>query len=136
MKSTEIVWFYYVIQVYNKPGGDSIEFLKWDKLTMELRKKYDWYFKYRAALLQVKYPKYEVEQRWGTYPKFSDEELKQIERKNKIAGYKRMITKITNAINKTRAEWNDIFPLEDHPSYIKAVNKLKDYECKLKNIDN
>ena len=55
---------YYTIKVLNEKH-EIIEHLKWDDLRWEVRIKYNWYFKYRAALLQVKYPKFKVEEYWG-----------------------------------------------------------------------
>ena len=46
-----------------KKYGDKVEFIKWSDLPFSVRNKWDWYFKYRAALLQVKYPKYYVQMR-------------------------------------------------------------------------
>lgn len=39
--------------------------LQWHNLPQAVRVKWDWYFQYRAALLQVKYPKCLVLVQWG-----------------------------------------------------------------------
>ena len=59
--------FHRSISVREKIGSDVIEFLIWKNMDFKLVFKWDWYFQYRAALLQVKYPKYRVEyDRWST----------------------------------------------------------------------
>lgn len=125
------VAFYFIIKVYTKKGGtgELIEFLKWSNLRFELRNKYDWYFKYRAALLQVKYPCYVVECYWGNEPA-TGKTLDQI-RKDRIRSKKAKITEFKNKLEKARKEWSSMFPIEDDEFYQKAVSKIKKLEYEL-----
>lgn len=61
--------FWFRIKVYTKRGGEMVETLYWELLPFEVRMKWDWYFKYRAALLQVKYPRFVVDCIWGNTKK-------------------------------------------------------------------
>lgn len=134
IQTTETIWHWVIIKVYSKYGGELLEFVKWDMLSTPVRNKWDWYFKYRAALFQIAYPKAYVELLWGNKPKYSEEEIRNIDLKNSIAGKKRMITKISNAINETKAEWNELFPIEEYPLYKKAMAKLERYKLELQEL--
>lgn len=132
---------YFNIRVYENPGRNVIEFLSWNNLKWELRLKYDWYFKYRAALLQVKYPKLTVECQWGNVPA-KGKSLKQI-LNNKIRAKKGKITGTRNKINQAKLNWNSLFPIEDDILYKKANEKLKrlekelvELEADLENLNN
>lgn len=57
---------YFIVRCDTKNGGgENVFFIKWSGLRFELLIKYRWYFNYRAALLQIQYPKYIVETKWG-----------------------------------------------------------------------
>lgn len=129
-----ITSYYFVIRVQTKMGGDLVEFLKWSDLRFELRMKYDWYFKYRAALLQVKYPKYEVNTFWGqekpserTFGQIMDARIRS--KKSKICEYK-------NKLEKAKASWSYIFPIEDDPLFQKAVDKIARLEKELTELES
>ena len=113
-----------IIKVYDKRGGlgNLIELIEWQKLPFELRIKYDWYFKYRAALLQVKYPKYIVDFFWGNQPA-QGQELDYIIKKKKTA-QKAKITKSKNKLLAFQAEfesykksYSKLFPIENEQEY-------------------
>jgi hypothetical protein len=128
-------WHYVIIHVTTKFGhGDTVEFIKWDKLPWHVRNKWGWYFKYRAALAQVEYPKFHVDFTWGNYDKYTEEEKAEKELKDKIAGKRRMITKLNNAIIESQEEWNELFPIEEYPVYKKVLAKKKRYESELEEL--
>lgn len=114
---------YFVIKVYDKIGGNLIEFLKWDNLKWELRCKYDWYFKYRAALAQVKYPKYEVAISWGNEPA-TGRTLQEI-KVAKIRSKKAKVTEFQNKLAKYKGNWDSLFPIDQDVSYINALAKIE-----------
>ncbi len=109
-----------------------IEFVSWSGLKWELRLKYDWYFKYRAALLQVKYPRFEVQVQWGNEPAKGKtlEELRQA----KIIAKKATITKYKNKLQRAKETWSDIFPIEDDIHYIRSVEKINRLENEFKQL--
>jgi len=53
--------FYVTIKVYSRPNRFILESKCWDGMRYDTRLKFDWYFRYRAALLQIKYPRAVVE---------------------------------------------------------------------------
>lgn len=126
--------YWVVIKVRKKLGGEQVEFLKWNDLRYELRLKYDWYFKYRAALLQVKYPKYHVELAFGDEPvtqkQFEDVLL------GKIAARKRKIAQHQSSLFAARQNWNELFPIEQHPDYVKATEKLNRLIKELEDLED
>ena len=98
-------------------------------MTFELRVKYDWYFKYRAALYQVQNPKARVEVLWGSEPAtgktlFTILINKSIVKRAKITGLK-------DKINRAVTGWNELFPIEDEPRYQAALLKLAKLELEL-----
>lgn len=140
--------FFVIIKVKTERGGlgELVEFHKWDQMTFEMRMKWNWYFTYRAALLQVKYPRYIVEVIEG---KEDPNELVQERIKsNKLRAAKAKITKSINKLAAYKNEFDnfkhnyfELFPIEDTESFktftiiIKnAEDKIKALEFNLKNI--
>ena len=121
--------FFFKITAITKYNGDVVEQFNWEQLTWELRKKYDWYFKYRAALLQVKYPKYEILVTWGNEPA-KDKTLEAII-KNKLISKKRKLTEYKNKLRKAESEWDSIFPIEDDFMYKRCKSRINYLECEL-----
>lgn len=127
--SDVVHWF--TIKVINH-RREIVEFLSWSGLKWELRLKYDWYFKYRAALLQVKYPKFEVQTYWGNEPA-TGKTLEEI-RQAKIRAKKSKITEYKNKLKKAELNWSSLFPIEDDIDYKKAVEKINRLEFELRSL--
>ena len=122
---------WYLIRVTTRLGGDLVEWIKWEGLPWAVRCKWNWYFKYRAALLQVKYPRYEVTCSWGNEPatgKTLEQSLRQ-----KLSAKKGQLTKFKSLLFQARANWSELFPIEHEPDYQKAVAKIdrleREYEA-------
>ena len=137
-----IYTFWIHIKVTDKLGGNLIECLEWNDLPWEVRKKYRWYFKYRAALLQIKYPKYEIEMTWGSLEPESGNQKIRIHG-NKLKAKKASITKCENIINeincnlnKHRSNWLEVFPIEESPQYKNELDRLNNLELKLEKVKN
>jgi len=126
--SDVVHWFN--IKVINK--REIVEFQSWSGLKWKLRLKYDWYFKYRAALLQVKYPKFEVQTYWGNEPA-TGKTLEEI-RNAKIRAKKSKITEYKNKLEKAKKTWSSLFPIEDDIDYQRAVEKINRLEFELRSI--
>jgi hypothetical protein len=124
---------YDVVHYYNIKVVDDkrtiVESKCWKGLRWELRIKYDWYFKYRAALFQVKYPRYDVNCFWGHEPA-EGKTLKQI-LQSKISAKKRKITEYKNKLEAGKKEWNSLFSIEDDPDYKRVVDKINKLELEL-----
>lgn len=126
--SVDDVVHWYNIKVINNKR-DIVEFYSWSGLRWELRIKYNWYFRYRAALLQVKYPKFEVQTFWGN-ELATGKTLEEI-RQSKIRSKKSKITEYKNKLKKAELSWSSLFPIEDDIDYQRAVEKIKQLEFEL-----
>jgi hypothetical protein len=124
--------YWVVIRAYATPGRQQRHCLRWLGLTWEVRCKWAWYFRYRTALLQVQHPRLEVEMTWGKTPKANYEEL---ERVNNIRAKKAKITETSNKLAKAREGWKQLFPIETHPSYQKAMAKLERLKAELADLE-
>jgi len=131
--SAAFVSHWVTIIVSTKMGGDRIEVLRWDKLPWDVRCKWSWYFKYRAALLQVKYPKAEVDHSWGNESATGN--LLANIKSNQIRAKKGKITEIKNKLELARENWSELFPIEDYEPYQKAMAKLFRLNTELKEME-
>lgn len=121
--------FWFIIRVRNPKNLDQVEFVKWSNMTMEIRMKYDWYFKYRAALLQVKYPKHNVITNWGSEP--ASGKAKEHILNDRIKGKKATLTKYKNILQNAEKNWNSLWPIADDLYYQKALAKILRLESEL-----
>lgn len=129
--SVSDVVHWYNIKVLNHKR-DLVEFLSWSGMKWDLRLKYDWYFKYRAALLQVKYPKFDIQIYWGNEPA-TGKTLEEI-RQTKIRAKKSKITESKNKLQRAKDNWSSLFPIEDDTDYQRAVQKINRLEFELQLI--
>jgi len=83
-------------------------------------------------LLQVKYPKFEVQATWGNEPA-QGKTLEKI-RKDKISGKKATITKHKNSLKKAKDNWASLFPIEDDPDYQRSIEKIGRLEIELQSL--
>lgn len=90
--------FYVVIDVRNHETDPlPIEGYMWDNMSFSVRTKWNWYFRYRAALLQVKYPKLPVSFRWG-HRMPDDPNAVKLSLERRIRAKKAKITEMKNKI--------------------------------------
>ena len=62
----ETFWFKIVCKESSQSHPDDIIYLSWRNMTFEHRMRWDWYFLYRAALMQVQHPRWTVNVFWGS----------------------------------------------------------------------
>jgi hypothetical protein len=103
-------------------------------LPMSIRVKYDWYFKYREALVRIEKPKNYTELIIVAYdaPQKTIQQIEEKRKKDKIIAAKARITKIKNRIDLFRSEYNSLFPIKEDPIYQKLEYALWKSECDLK----
>lgn len=131
--------FYRRIDVSEKLGQPVIESLFWGNMRIDTVIKWDWYFKYRAALLQVKYPRYRVElQMWSKEPTgLTKQQIEDKNLRNRITTCKRMVTKLTNAIDLYEKEESlKLIPDWEYPNYLKVKAKREKYQNELNLLNN
>jgi len=86
----------------------------------------------------VKYPRSYVEERWGPIEinERSPKELLEYRKKQRTTVMKRKITQFRNTIIKyEEAQKTVLVPYFDNPQYLRTIAKLKEYELKLKQIE-
>lgn len=116
---------------WNIKPENIIEDIKWNNFpNNDFLKRWQWYFKYREALLRIKYPRMKI---LYEHYFFSNEKVKSPEEKlqDLIAGKKRSITKIKNALVLYEKEWNSLFPVEEDETYQKGIDKHARLESEL-----
>jgi hypothetical protein len=116
----------YCVQVKMILPNRDIVSLSWEDLPFPIRMKYDWYFKYRAALLQVENPRATVQIfSWKGHAEGRSEI-------NIIAGRMRAkkakVTEYRNKLARAEKAWTDLFPIQEDPLYIKALAKVERLE--------
>ena len=106
-----------------------------DGLTYELMNKYRQYFRYRAALFQVKHPSQYVEVRTFSHePKSADAELQFT--KNKLRAAKAKLTEWSNKVGRYRLAWCSLYPIEDDAAYQKAMSKIEKQKARIIELQN
>lgn len=101
-----------------------------NEMRVEFYQKWKWYFEYRAALLRVKFPKAYIKLETGPYEYVLPEDKYQEKVKNRYLSDKRQLTKFKNQLNSIRKNWNELFPIEENPDWIKVTKRLEWYESK------
>ena len=93
-------------------------------LPFELFNKWKWYFNYREALYRVQNPRHYVLLTHGSYDYVApiDEQKKRLN--DKLVNAKGRVTKYENILKKAKANWNELFPIEDDEMYKKAILKV------------
>ena len=131
--NTDDLTYYTVIKVYDK-NRNIIKAFSW-QLPFHLSVKYNWYFKYRHALLQVKYPKFEVTTYSGRFLKKEPELQKNLD--NKIRKQKGTITGLKNKLERARElASNELFGIEEEPIVIEFKKKIAKNEQELIDLQN
>jgi hypothetical protein len=115
---------FYRIHLYGSNGKafGPKETLFWDNMNFQQRTKWDWYFKYRAALLQVQNPKLQVECNLGSYPAEGKKLIETL--KDKLSSKKRKHTEWSNKLKAFKFSWNELFPIEEDERYKNALAKI------------
>lgn len=134
--------FYYKIRVKPSYHGDILEQYIWKDMSFDVYTKWQWYFRYRAALLQVKYPRFKVEESYGAQD-YVPANLQLHQLRNKMIARKRKITILNNKMEQVKARmerakstWAEIFPIEDSAHWKEAVQFISDTLQKVYELEN
>lgn len=133
MITTYDIVHWVLIKVYDRRGGNLLQLMRWDDMRFETRNKWDWYFRYRAALAQVQHPRAYVEFAWGHGEPTAHTKV-QMEL-NRISAKRRKITEYRNKLTKAEANWNSLFPIQEDQLYQRAVHKITCLERDLKQME-
>lgn len=105
-------------------GGNPCIYLNKD-FPFQLFMKWQWLFRYRAALYQVQNPKHHVDLTTSSYDFVPPVEMQIKSLTNKIAARKRIITQWQTKVKSLEAEWNQLFPIEEQEFHIKSLAKIE-----------
>jgi len=112
-------------------AADAQRIHHWTGFRFEQYNKYRQWFRYRAALIQVQHPKQYVEVYEYHYQHVPEKEEMQKRLQNKLKSAKAKHTEYTNKMNRARQGWKELFPIEDHPAYQKAMEKVQEKQMQI-----
>ena len=101
-------------------------------LSFELFNRWKWFFRYRAAMIQVQHLKQFVELEFIKVKFTPDLQVLLKRAKDKFIGAKATLTKYTNKKKEMEDDWNELFPIEQHPKFMFVMDKIDEYEIKRK----
>lgn len=129
MEKPSVISHFYKIVLRKKQGDDALQVLLWTDLRFELRTKWDWYFKYRAALLRVQHPRFYIEETYGHQVATKRTESQVLE--SRLRAKKAKITEITNKIQKYKDQYSELFPITEDYAYQIAIERLSRLKSEL-----
>lgn len=112
-------------------GSEPTVMHHWKDFPFHIFMKWQWYFRYRAALIQVANPKLFVELRTFSYtyvPTFEEERKRA---KDRLTAKKAKVTSWHKKVAAYRASWTYLFPVDDDADFIAALAKVKKAEDEL-----
>lgn len=104
-------------------------------MTFHFFHRWKWYFKYRAALLQVQNPRGFVSYEYGTYQYELPVDAFTTKLRNQLIAAKRELSIYERKIKFARDNWNEIFPIEDNPHWVKIQSKHKYYTDRILQLE-
>ena len=104
-------------------------------MTLQFFHRWIWFFKYRAALLQVKHPRGFVDLQYGIYEYELPSDVYRFKLSNQLIAAKRELTKYERKIDFARDHWDEIFKIEDHPHWIRITAKHKYYTDRINTLN-
>jgi|GEM_PF-900218 len=122
--------FYRIIVAKEKTTRKNIFWKRWN-LPYSMVVKWDWYFKYRAALIQVQNPRAEVIVYMGKELKMPVDLEKN--KRNKVRACKAKITEMKNKLQRAydKAAETELFGIDDHPHVVNWKSRLVKKEAEL-----
>ena len=112
-------------------GYDQVYFK--NDMTREFFERWQWFFEYKAALIKVNNPKTNVKYEVGTYIYELPEPLYFKKLVNLIRA---KITEFENKFANAIKNWDEIFPIEEHPYWARITQKQKKLNFELNSLLN
>jgi len=95
-----------------------------NEMTYEFYARWKWFFEYRAARIKVANPRVQVHYEATAYKYTLPEHEYRTKLQNKLIRRKGQVTEFRNKIANARANYNELFPIEEHPHWVKVQAKL------------
>ncbi len=119
-------------------NGNIIEEYKWEGYKLDQFMKWEWYFRYRACLLQIKYPKnlvrfVKIRKEEKDNFKILQEDIQHL--KNRISAKKGVITKVTKALTWYELKQKELLiPDYTDETYLFGKSKLTKNKIELQEL--
>lgn len=110
-----------------------LESYRWERMSSELQKKWAWYFRYRCALLQIKYPRATIMHE-SYRSDFQHPDCISYMLKCKISARKRKISMAETQLNNLRK--NELFGIETDPRYPATIAKIDEWKDALAKMED
>lgn len=125
---------FYVKISFNEKGYAALKETVYfrNEMTIDFFLKWKWYFEYRVALIRVKNPRSFIELSYEPYEYILPKDKYKEKVKSNYISAKRKLTKFINKLTIIQENWNELFPIEEHPDWIKINEKLEYYQKQLK----
>ena len=126
--------YYYTIYVFDKMRN-RIVLNQWKDMPFTIYERWFWYFKYREALHQVENPREVILRDYGMqkeHSKFCELKFKQ----NRLTAAKRKLSETKNKLEKYKASYNLLFPIEESEFYIEGMRRISNIENRIINLKN
>lgn len=127
-----------VIKLYEKSyeTGNYIIVRKWEDFQFNQVSKWNWYFRYIAAKIQIEHPHRLVELSHVKYEVEDQNKKAQQILTNRLRSAKSKLTEWNNKIKQFESSYNEIFPINEHPVYRKAKQKIKEKETLKRELES
>ena len=103
----------------------------WKDFPFEVFMRWQWYFKYRAALVQIANPKRMVELTTFSYYYVPTYEEKRKRMKDKLTAKRAKLTQWRNEFKRVCDGWNSLFLVEQDHRYKATVEKIESLSVEL-----
>lgn len=125
----------YILKFYKWKGCQREVVKVYSNLRFEMLDKYAWFFRRKAALLQLENPKnvyaFQIIKE-ATKQELEHFKIKKL--KNKIRSAKGKLTQNNRKLEKAKKEWSSLFPIEEDASYIRTIEYLRKKEFALNSM--
>lgn len=102
-----------------------------NEMRVDFFHRWKWYFEYRAALLRVAHPRAFIELASGPYDYVLPDDAYRTKVKNQYLSDKRQLTKLKNQLAVIEQNWNELFPIDEHPHWQRVMTKYQQYTARL-----
>lgn len=110
---------------------------EWTGLHLQQMTRFAWYFRYRAALLQISNPRSKIYMEINKTYETIDQRTDLIRTiKNKTTNAKAKLTQATLRLNAITSGWSELFPVDQHPHYDKVINELEQRRERIRELES
>ena len=122
----------YQFIIFKGNAGEELKVMsKWTDMPFDIYHRWMWYFRYRAALYQVQEPKAYITTMYGVQKDNIKKTTADKFLQNKIVKAKANISRFENKLTRFRNSYSELFPIEEHETFIKLNIRIDGYKTRL-----